>query len=162
MVHIVDCSAKWQPNLCPPHRSICVAVRKSIDLLITKLCIDVDLQKYVLWPAYKSTPQLSGRKFVQNFSTYTRAYMVINQTVSQTINQYLGDQPVKTFLRIIKCINDSASRQQCLSESSTNTYTYRPPTSAMSTNKTNKSTTNNYTNWPPTRAMSTNETNTAL
>ena len=72
--------------------------------------------------------------------------MVINQTVSQTINQYLGDQPVKTFLRIIKCINDSASRQQCLSESSTNTYTYRPPTSAMSTNKTNKSTTNNYTN----------------
>jgi len=38
--------------------------------------MDIDLQKYFLWPVYKSTPQLLGRKFVQNFSTYTRVYTV--------------------------------------------------------------------------------------
>jgi len=95
MAHAVDCSAKWHPICvhCTWVYACGKAVRKSTDLLITKLCIEVDLQKYFLWPAYKSTPQLSGRKLSKIFSTYTRVYTVMFLSYSLSVlSRTFGNQ----------------------------------------------------------------------
>ena len=75
MAHAVDCSAKWHP-ICV-HRTWAYAcgkaVRKSTDLLITKLRIDVDLQKYFLWPAYRP-PTFRAKICPKFFDLYASIY----------------------------------------------------------------------------------------